>query len=196
VPDIMLAPLPPPEGEVAPGDSEEIQDPSKQQTKPEEVQALPQPSNAPVAKLATKQKEDPKQKTKEEPKSKSKEESMAKSQQAAKSQSPTKLQSQIRSSSQPQTQPQPQPEPEPEPQPQPQPPQLKVQEPAVAKPYSRKSEPNLVVKLTDERGCSPINILPPRPPSTPTRGLRNFDMSDIRQNLSSDEVQSMQETYR
>ena len=177
VPDIMLAPLPPPEGEVEPGDPEEVQDTNKQQIKLEETQAPPQQPNAPTAKTTGKLKEDSKQKTKEEPKAKSKEVATVKSQPTAKSQSP------------PKSQPQPQPQPQPQQQPQP-----KIQEPAVEK--LKKNDSNLMVKLTNERGCSPIDILPPRPPSTPTRGLRNFDMSDIRQNLSSDEVQSMQETYR
>lgn len=48
---------------------------------------------------------------------------------------------------------------------------------------------------TNERGCSPI-ILPPRPPSTPIRSTKQFDISEIKPNLSPDEAQIMQESYR
>lgn len=55
----------------------------------------------------------------------------------------------------------------------------------------------VIIKQTSERGCSPMPMLtPPRPPSTPIRSLRNFDISDIKQDLNSDQAQAMQETYR
>jgi len=68
---------------------------------------------------------------------------------------------------------------------------------AVPPPPTTTTTTTVIFKQTFERGCSPMPMLtPPRPPSTPIRSLRNFDISDIKQDLNSDQAQAMQETYR
>lgn len=49
---------------------------------------------------------------------------------------------------------------------------------------------------TTERACSPILINPNRPPSTPVKSLKQFDLTEIKPDLTPEEVQTMQETYR